>query len=342
MREELMREECGFCGGTGSINSYGDPHCYACNGLGYIGRPDDEPRIPSPWRRRLLRVARFVIWVALAVTAVIFFIPKPAILIYIGDRFMDYGHLEKAKRCYERSISLALGHNYAAYRRMGYLLLAQGSFDEAKTNFCQALRFEHDDPWTYFNLGVALTGMGEYEQARVSYRRAIRDWPDRVAPDGALNEDELDIVHLAAPDEWRILEACLPVRLEPPIIGLTNVREARKSFSEAYQRTREAEARFRQAVQVNPADVLALNSLGMALRAEERLPEAEASFRQAIRLHPEYAPAHNNLGNVLKARGRLDEAEASYLQAIALDPDLGAAVLNLETLKRFRERRARR
>ena len=60
--------------------------------------------------------------------------------------------------------------------------------------------------------------------------------------------------------------------------------------------------------------------MGITLKELGRLDEAEASFRQAIELKPDYAEAHSNLGNILKELGRLDEAEASYKKALSIDP----------------------
>ena len=52
----------------------------------------------------------------------------------------------------------------------------------------------------------------------------------------------------------------------------------------------------------------------------ERYTEAEAAYREAIRLGPADASTHSNLGNVLYALERYAEAEAAYREAIRLDP----------------------
>ena len=81
---------------------------------------------------------------------------------------------------------------------------------------------------------------------------------------------------------------------------------------------------------------------GDRLCTERRFAEAEAAYREAIRLDPANALAHNNLGNVLSSLGRHAEAEAAYREAIRLDPalairaqQLSAAVLS--DLKRYRQ-----
>jgi Tfp pilus assembly protein PilF len=68
---------------------------------------------------------------------------------------------------------------------------------------------------------------------------------------------------------------------------------------------------------------------GFALLKQERYAEAEAAYRQAIELKPDYALAYNNLGKVLHDQGRVDEAIAEYQKAIQLDPKIAMAHANL-------------
>ncbi|MBO0736770.1 MAG: tetratricopeptide repeat protein [Alphaproteobacteria bacterium] len=90
---------------------------------------------------------------------------------------------------------------------------------------------------------------------------------------------------------------------------------------------------------IDPGNAEAHNSLGIALRALGRLAEAEASYREAVQLRPNYPEAHSNLGNALRALGRPGEAEASYREALRLRPNypeayynLGAALIDLGRL----------
>jgi predicted O-linked N-acetylglucosamine transferase (SPINDLY family) len=133
-------------------------------------------------------------------------------------------------------------------------------------------------------------------------------------------------------------------------------------------RLREAEAIYRQILQVAPqhADALHLlgvlahraghhqeavryigqaithdprrqdfyNNLADAYRAQGKLAEAEAHYRQALALRPDYAEAHYNLGNTLKAQGRLKEAEVQYRRALAANPALAEVHNNLGNVSR--------
>lgn len=70
-------------------------------------------------------------------------------------------------------------------------------------------------------------------------------------------------------------------------------------------------------------------NLGESLRALGRLDEAVAAYRKAIRLNPKFAPAYNNLGITLKQQGKDTEAIAAYRRAIAVKPDYPQALNNL-------------
>ena len=85
----------------------------------------------------------------------------------------------------------------------------------------------------------------------------------------------------------------------------------------------------KKAVELEPRDNEAHNSLGITLKEMGRLEEAEVSYRQAIALKPDYAEAQGNLGDTLQELGRLEEAEVSLRRAIALKSDFNEAHNNL-------------
>ena len=62
-----------------------------------------------------------------------------------------------------------------------------------------------------------------------------------------------------------------------------------------------------------------LSAIGSANLALGRLGQAESTLRQALELDPNFVPALNNLGVVLMERGRPGEARSVFQQAFALD-----------------------
>jgi len=109
----------------------------------------------------------------------------------------------------------------------------------------------------------------------------------------------------------------------------------------------EAEAAYREAIQMDPTYAHPWNNLGnLLIKPLARYEEAEAAYRRAIELAPTYALPWNNLGNLLKApMGRYGDAETAYRRAIELDPAYTLAWNNLgnllaEQLYRFEEAEA--
>ena len=99
----------------------------------------------------------------------------------------------------------------------------------------------------------------------------------------------------------------------------------------------DAEAAYREAIRLDPADAWAHNGLGNALHDLKRYADAEAAYREAIRLHPANAIMHRNLGNTLHELKRYADAEAAAQEALRLDPKdaqahatLGDALHDLE------------
>jgi tetratricopeptide (TPR) repeat protein len=91
----------------------------------------------------------------------------------------------------------------------------------------------------------------------------------------------------------------------------------------------EAEASYRQAIELEPAQAVVHSNLGITLKKLGRLDEAEQNLKKAIELQPSYAEAYNNLGITLMELGRLDEAEQNLKKAIELQPSHVLAYSNL-------------
>jgi protein O-GlcNAc transferase len=90
-------------------------------------------------------------------------------------------------------------------------------------------------------------------------------------------------------------------------------------------RLAEAEALYRQILQVNPQHAEALHYLGVLAGQVKQYDMAVSLIQQALALQPRNAVAHANLGTFLREKGRLAEAAVACRQAIALAPQNAAA-----------------
>jgi tetratricopeptide (TPR) repeat protein len=82
----------------------------------------------------------------------------------------------------------------------------------------------------------------------------------------------------------------------------------------------EAAAHFRRAIELDPADGVARNSLGALLYRMGQGAEAVRELREAVRAAPLYASAHHNLGVALAETGAVDEAVTALLEAVRIAP----------------------
>ncbi|MFO0581384.1 MAG: tetratricopeptide repeat protein [Anaeromyxobacter sp.] len=92
---------------------------------------------------------------------------------------------------------------------------------------------------------------------------------------------------------------------------------------------RSNEALFRAALEVDPANTIALEALAEGYRADGRREEAMTALRQAAALEPSAAKHWNNLGVNAREAGRVDEAYAAFQQALTVEPGRRSAWRNL-------------
>ncbi len=174
----------------------------------------------------------------------------------------------------------------------------------------------------HYNLGVALAGQGELDQAIDHYHRALQfaPWSADVRIDlaGALFErgQWAEAIHLY--DQ--------ALKLQPDSAkahcGLGVALAARGDINGAIQH-------YNQALQLNPDSVEAHSNLGAALAAQKNWAEAVQHCERAVQLAPAQALPQMNLGNVLAMQGKMAGAIPHFERALQLKPDYAKAHFNL-------------
>ncbi len=102
--------------------------------------------------------------------------------------------------------------------------------------------------------------------------------------------------------------------------GRSDYRSANTAFTDA--RYEEALRRYREALELDPANVYAAEGIARSLQRLGYDQEALAAFEETLAVDPDFAPAHANLGILLDTIGRHEEALAAYRFALELDPEL--------------------
>jgi tetratricopeptide (TPR) repeat protein len=93
-----------------------------------------------------------------------------------------------------------------------------------------------------------------------------------------------------------------------------------------------AEAAYRRAIALHPADPGVHYNLANLLRGQRRADESEAEYREAIRCQPDYAEAWCNLGNLYRDLRRVDAAQDALREAMRLKPGFADAYCNIGNL----------
>ena len=120
-------------------------------------------------------------------------------------------------------------------------------------------------------------------------------------------------------------------RAAPPDQGSGSVSTLFVAAAQHHQsgRLAEAEALYRQILELDPGHVESLHNLGVLAQQTRRYPMAEDLIGRAITLNGRIAHFHQSLADTLRIQGKLDEAAARYRRAIELKPDFAQAHYNL-------------
>jgi len=85
-------------------------------------------------------------------------------------------------------------------------------------------------------------------------------------------------------------------------------------------RVEEAQAQFREALRLDPGQLMAHLRLGEILERQGRIDEAADRYRLLLRLRPDLPDALFALGRLALAQGRLEEARVNLRRYLDLGP----------------------
>lgn len=183
------------------------------------------------------------------------------------------------------------------YADIGRSLMEQGHYQPAEQAFARALELAD---------GQRIDLLQEQLRAHVERMNDDPAWPG-VAPEDVSESDFVYLLELQGdPAQARERAATLA---------------AYGDFLAGHNRGSDAEARLREAIEVDTDNISAHINLGNLLRDRDQLQDAELEYRKALALNPDESSAHYDLALLLQETGRPAEAETELRNYIRLEPD---------------------
>jgi tetratricopeptide (TPR) repeat protein len=207
----------------------------------------------------------------------------------------------------------------------------------------------------FLRRGIAHRGLGEFQEANVSFREGNRVKPDDAAINLAWGELLLEKYNLQ--DALKSFE--IAVKADPTLVGAQvgiatlaaqgNPPLAKKSLDQALQinprsvpalllqaemaldsREREAAAKLiRQALDTNPNSLEAHALMAAVAFLDGRDADFESSAQAALKINPTYGDAYRIAGSHAGRNYRFDEAAALTRRALTVQPDSSNALIDL-------------
>ena len=223
---------------------------------------------------------------------------------------------------------LAQDSQFGALYERGADARKLGRYPQALELLRQAETLEPTSADVQVQLGYTLLGLGDLENSRASFQRALALAPDYVDARLGLTEIALRRGDLAAAQSHiRLATELAPVR--PDVIALSGMVEARASDSGPNDSTKidgnAAEKQSRSGPAVESAGIAQAN----AFRFSGRYDEARDVYSSILLNNPEDVDATLGIGLTLASEGRFDEADQKFREVLALAPNYLDAKLGL-------------
>ena len=240
--------------------------------------------------------------------------------------------IDHFSRCINQG-DLTVGQFASAHYNRGNSYYQKGNYNQAISDYTDAIRHNPSFAKAYDNRGVAYLLMGDYDQAIQNYDEAIRLDPgnaltynnrgsaydDRGDRDGAIADYDRAIADFTQAIELDTLKG---PRKAWPFNNRGNTYRAKGQYDRAI-------ADFDQAIRLNPDYAIAFNNRGLAYDDKGQHDRAIADYDEAIRLESEYADAMANRGYAKFYLGRFAAAVPDLAKAVESSPKDHYAVLDL-------------
>jgi tetratricopeptide (TPR) repeat protein len=254
---------------------------------------------------------------------------------YHGILASNRGDLVTAGAAFETAIELAPG-DVPAKIRLADLQMERGSFESSAALYHEALVLEPSLPAAEYGLGRLAAEDRDYATAIEHFKKALAMQPGASVIHyhlgmayRQLGQSDAARDHLARSGQVRVAMADpLMQELSTLMLG-ASPHLTRGNAATREGRFAAGAAEYRKAVEVDPDNLRARQSLASALLRLGDLEGALEHFEAAVKLAPSNARAQSDLGTVLAEIGDTERAVHHLRLAVELEPALERAQLNL-------------
>jgi tetratricopeptide (TPR) repeat protein len=197
---------------------------------------------------------------------------------------------------------------------IGFALSKLGQQEAAIVSYDKAIEIKPDFHQAWNIRGNALSALGRQEAAIVSFDKAIEIKPDFYV---AWHNRGFALSKLGQ-QEAAIVSYDKAIEIKPDFYQAWNKRGL--ALSKLGQQEA-AIASYDKAIEIKPDFYVAWHNRGFALSELGQQEAAIASYDKAIEIKPDYHQAWNKRGNALSELGQQEAAIASYDKAVEIKPD---------------------
>jgi tetratricopeptide (TPR) repeat protein len=242
----------------------------------------------------------------------------------------------------------------------GLLQMERGEYDEAIETFEKALEKQPETPHTEFALGVCLLQTGKTQAAELALNSAFQATPtntplfrtliqhykaagniDRMAAIARKrleaipgdNEAFLTLIDRAIFREDPLRMSAIAEDMEKQGLDPSPAYLGLALFAGMQNNEQEAMRRYRQVLENQPDNLIALNNLAWMEAQAGKYDSALERIDRCIEFYPGEADVWDTRGWILKGLNRLQEARESYQQAIQIAPERPDFLLHLGELE---------
>lgn len=232
------------------------------------------------------------------------------------------------------------------YVALGEIAIAQNQPGQAIMLYRMAATI-HPDGLTLIRLGDAYRLSGQFEEAREAYQQAVALEPTNQIAQIHLAETDALLAQAKGQQEVALRAYRGAIDLYPGYWSTTlstdqEVRQAIKLYRDTEFELRDESAsnhvfignihllleewgqavrEYREALTLNPGDILAYLGLARAYQAQGKIEQAIAEYKKAIAASPDEVWLRIYLAQAYENLGKIEQAITEYEKAVAISPD---------------------